>query len=67
MQSIIDRRDRSLGITRLVRILDAKDESAPMMSREKPVEERSPRATDVQIAGGRWSKANADEFMRNAS
>ena len=64
-QPVVDRRGRFLGVARLVRILDAQDERAAVMPREEPVEQRGARAADVQIAGGRWSEANADgEFMR---
>ena len=44
----------------LIGILNPQDERATDVVREKPVEERGPRTADVQIASGRWSKANAD-------
>src|SRR5215207_10045934 len=59
-QTVIDGLERWLGITRVVRILDAQDERASISTREEPVEERRARPTDVQIARGGRGKANSE-------
>src|SRR5580765_1670623 len=42
-----------------VRVLDAKDQCAAEAAGKEPVEERGSSTSDVEIAGGRRSKANA--------
>ena len=59
-QSIVDRRGRFFGVAGFVGVLDAQDKRAAVMPREEPVEERRARAADVQITGGRRSKADAN-------
>src|SRR5207248_5288206 len=46
--------------SRLVGVFDANDERATVPLREKPVEDCRARAADVEIAGRRWSKTNAN-------
>ena len=48
-----------LRVARGVGVLDAQDERAAGVAGIKPVEQGRARAADVQIAGRRWSKANA--------
>ena len=47
-------------VARLIGILDAKDKRASNVMREKPVEKRGPRTANVEKAGGRWRKTDAD-------
>ena len=49
---------RSLGVG----VLDAQHERAAVPPRVQPVEERRPRAADVQVAGRRRSEADADHL-----
>ena len=44
-----------------VGVLDSQDEHAAGPPGEQPVEERRPRAADVQISGGRRGESNADQ------
>ena len=59
-EPVVDRLRRFGRVARLIRILDAQDESAAGVTREEPVEKRGARAADVEKAGGRRRKANAD-------
>ncbi len=52
-----DLRNRILGRSRPVRVLDPQQEGAPMVPRIQPVEQRRACAPDVQIAGGGGGKA----------
>ena len=47
---------RALGVG----VFDAEHERAAVPAGEQPVEERRARAADVEIAGGRRRKTNAD-------
>ena len=38
-------------VARLVRVLDPQDEDAPLLAHEEPVEQRGPRAADVEVPG----------------
>ncbi len=61
-QGIDDGVDVFLRRARPIRVLDPEDEDAAVMTREQPVEERSPSATDVEMAGGAGSKAHANRL-----
>ena len=56
-QPVEDRVDRTLGRALPVGVLDAQQVAAAMVPGEQPVEQRRPRAADVQITGGRRSEA----------
>jgi len=47
------------GASLPIGILDSEDVGAPGMPGIEPVEERGPGAPDVEVTGGRGSKANA--------
>ena len=47
-------------VPRPVSVLDPQNQRAAGVFRVEPVEERRPRAADVEITGGRWGKANTD-------
>ena len=49
---------RSFGVG----ILDAQHKRAPLLTREEPIEQRRPRAADVEIAGWRGGEADSDHF-----
>ena len=51
-------RRRALGVG----VFDAQHEHAAEPPREQPVEEGRAGAADVQVAGGRWSEADADHL-----
>ena len=44
-------------VARLVGVLDPQDEGPPVLAHEEPVEERGPRAPDVEVAGRRRGEA----------
>src|SRR5690349_6972003 len=44
-------------------VLDAEDEGAAMATGVEPVEQRRPRAADVQVAGWRRSESNANHRL----
>ena len=46
-----------------VGIFDAKDESAIVLPRKQPVDERRPGTPDVQVPGGRWRETNANPSL----
>ena len=48
-----------LAVPRGVSVFDAQNERAAGVAGVKPVEQRSARAADVQVTGGRRSKTNA--------
>src|SRR5262249_4259072 len=50
---------RSLGVS----VFDAKDQRTAEAASEEPVEERSARAADVQISGGRRGEADAGNHL----
>ena len=51
-QSFINRGDCFLSVARFVRVFDAQNKFAAMMSGEKPVEECGTGSADVEITGG---------------
>jgi hypothetical protein len=59
-QPVEDGRDRRLGGTRPVGVLDAQQHRAIPALREQPVEQRRARAPDVEEAGGGRGKAGDD-------
>ena len=59
-QAVEDPRDHVLRRPLDVGVLDAQDERAAVPAHVEPVEERRPRAADVQIAGGTRREADSD-------
>lgn len=47
-----------------IRILDPEDESAPVMTGKKIVEQRGAGLADMQLSGWAWSKTCANRFSR---
>src|SRR5258708_5707466 len=62
-----NRARRLVRRTLQVGILDAQQEFAAQLARKQPVEQRRARGADVQIAGGRWSEANANSHKHERS
>jgi len=60
-QAVQDRRDRLGRRALAVGVLDPEQKRAAGVPRIEPVEQRGPRAADVQIAGGRGGKTE-DRF-----
>ena len=59
-ERVDDRDDVLVGRPRAVRVLDSKDEGAPVMAREEPVEERGAGAADVKMARRARREPDAD-------
>ena len=64
MHPLQDRVDRVLCRSRAVGILDPQQEGAAMIASEKPVEQRGPRAAEVEIPGRRRREAGDDRARR---
>src|SRR5690349_4162235 len=60
LESLVNRSRGFLGIALGVGVFDAQHQFATVMMHKEPVEERSARATDVQITGRRRRETNAD-------
>ena len=58
-QAVENRIERDLGVALDVGVVDAQDHGPAGAPGEKPVEDEGPGAADVQISGGRRSKANS--------
>ncbi len=65
-QAIDDRVHGLLGRARLVRILDAEEEPPAIGTGEKVVEERSPRAPDMEKSRGRWGESRYDVWHESS-
>src|SRR5262249_34262399 len=59
-QAVENPLNHRVGRSFRVGVFDAEDEHAARPPCIEPVEERSARPTDMQVAGWRWSEANAD-------
>ena len=59
-EAVIDRRDRFFGETAAVGVLDPEQEPAAVTAREQPVEQRRPRAADMEKPGRRGGEAGDD-------
>ena len=59
-QAVVDELHRLNGVARLVRVLDAQDELAAGMTGVEPIEKRGACPADVEEAGGRRGKTDAD-------
>jgi hypothetical protein len=60
LQSFVDGRSGFLRVPLDISIFDSKNQFATVMAREEPVEKRSPGAANVEKAGRRWGKSDAD-------
>jgi len=49
---LVNRSRRFLRIARFIGVFDPQNEFAAVMACEEPIEQRGPRAADVQITGG---------------
>ena len=58
-QPVEDRIERCLGIAFDVRIVDAQNHGAAVAAGIKPIENKGPRAADMQIASGGGRKTNS--------
>ena len=56
-EAVMDRRDRFFGGPAAVGVLDAQQETATVTAREQPVEQRRPRAADVEKPGRRRERS----------
>jgi hypothetical protein len=52
MQPIVYDLNRFLPLPTLVRILNSQQKCSMMVTREQPIKERSPRASDMEETGG---------------
>ncbi len=59
-ERLLDLRDRVLDLAAHVRVLDAQQELAALVTGVEPVEERGADAPDVEEAGGAGSEADSD-------
>ncbi len=57
-EPVQDRRNRRLRRTLAVGVLDPQQHLAAATTRIKPIEQRGPRAPDVEKSGGRGRKTN---------
>src|SRR4051794_15948579 len=62
--AVEDRRNRVIGRARPVGVLDPQQELAATVTGIEPVEQRSARATDMQISGRRGREAGDDRPRR---
>ena len=59
-QALDDRIDRILRRAGAVGVLDSQQEAPARRAGQEPVEERGPRAADVEISGGRGGESRYD-------
>src|SRR5690606_36006056 len=67
LEAVEDRADHRVAGPFAVRVLDAQDEDAPVVAGQEPVEQRGPRAADVQEAGGRGREPHADRSVAHGT
>src|ERR1700722_18321245 len=59
-QSLVNYLDRLMSLPVLIGILDPQEKRSLVVAREKPIEQRRPRTSNVHEAGGRGREANPD-------